>query len=225
MRGVNDPGWVTCNGSKDNTLFFYGAGGSPVDGDTTNEVDLDGTQRAARWQASLSTGHEIWLKGLWRTPWEPHTIKVDAINLDDTSIRLAEQPPSGISSKYTRVASESPLWRVGSGKEHWFALNLLDEIDQPGEWAIDFADRKIYYYPIAPIETLNIMISDRDMPVVRLQQASFITLAGLACCRWHGAWSRIQQHSRLPYRRMHHLQCGRERRAPGARDAEHHPKQ
>ena len=31
IRGVNDPGWTTCNGSKSPDAFFYGAGGQPDD--------------------------------------------------------------------------------------------------------------------------------------------------------------------------------------------------
>ena len=76
IRGINDPGWTTCNGSRDEKTFFYGGGGQPEDGDGTNEVDLDGTRRAERWARSLASGHEVWLKGFWRTPWSPWTAKV-----------------------------------------------------------------------------------------------------------------------------------------------------
>lgn len=177
--GRNDEGWVTMNGSKDNRSFFFGPGGRPQDGDTRNEVDADGTQRSKRWQASLASGHEIWLKGLWRTPWEPQTIRVSEINAQESWIGFSEEPPSGMGSKYSPVANQKPLWRVGSGKENWYALNLLEEIDQPGEWALDVRDQKIYYYPPAPLETLRVSIADRDTPVIRLNAASHIQLIGL----------------------------------------------
>lgn len=152
IRGKNDAGWITCNGSKEPNAFFYGASGHPEDKDTVNELDIDGTNRSDRWNKALESGHELWLKGLWRTPWEPITMKVESINKEDNSIKFYEAPPQGMGSKYSAAATgEKPLWRVGSGKEGYYALNLLEEIDQPGEWALDVKDQKIYYYPPAPI--------------------------------------------------------------------------
>lgn len=179
IRGSNDPGWTTCNGSKSADAFCYGAGGEPDDKDATDELDLDGTHRAERWKASLAAGHEIWLKGFWRTPWEPITMKVAGIDPATESIRLAEAPPEGMGSKYTHAAETNPPWRVGSGQEKWLALNLLDEIDQPGEWALDVADQKLYWYPPAPVSTLEVRISDRGTPLVRLDGAAFVQLIGL----------------------------------------------
>lgn len=179
IRSKNDGGWITMNGSKDNASFYFASGGKPDDGDAANDVDLDGSHRSQRWQASLASGHEVWLKGLWRTSWEPHTIKVSEINTKEAWIRLAEQPPQGMGSKYTKVVHEKPVWRVGSGKENWQAINLLDEVDQPGEWALDVKDQKIYYYPPGPIAGLDISIADRDTPILRNTGGSHIFILGL----------------------------------------------
>jgi parallel beta-helix repeat protein len=179
IRGKNDAGWTTCNGSKDNYSFYYGKNGNPEDKDTTNELDLDGTNRAERWAKALEKGNEIWLKGLWRVPWEPFTIKVKEIDTKDQSITLTEQPPSGMGSKYSAVANEQPLWRTGSGKENYFAINLLEEIDQPSEWALDIVDQKLYYYPPAPIESLNIMVSDMKAPLIKFNNTVFLQVEGL----------------------------------------------
>jgi len=173
-----DAGWVTMNGSKNASSFYFGIGGAPADRETSNQLDLDGTRRTERWSNALASGHEIWLKGFWRTSWEPHTMLVAEINSRESWIRLAEQPPGGMGCKYSAVANKEPLWRVGSGKENWFAINLLEEIDQPGEWALDVKEQKIYYYPPAPIGSLEISIADRDSPVIRLKGASGIHLLG-----------------------------------------------
>lgn len=179
IRGVNDPGWITCNGAKDQMSFYYGANGKPDDADGTNEIDSDGTNRTQRWVNALNSGHEIWMKGLWRVPWEPITMKVKAINTEDQSISFHEAPPSGMGSKYTAVVNQNPLWRKGSGKENYFVLNLLEEIDQPGEWALDTKDKKLYYYPSAPLEKLNIMISDMISPVVKLNRVDHVQIQGI----------------------------------------------
>lgn len=179
IRGKNDPGWITCNGTKNQATFYFGANGLPDDKDTTNELDIDGTQRSERWLRALQSGHEVWLKGLWRVPWEPFTIKVADINLQDQSIQLSVPPPSGMGSKYSAVANEQPLWRKGSGKEGYFAINLLEEIDKPGEWALDIQDQKIYYYPPAAIESLQIAINDFNNALIKINGASHITVQGL----------------------------------------------
>jgi parallel beta-helix repeat protein len=179
IRGVNDPGWTTCNGSKDNFTFYYGQGGVPQDKDLTNELDKDGTNRSRRWKASLEAGHDLWLKGCWRTPWEPWTMRIKEINTEQEWIRFYMEPSGGMGSKYTPNASEKPLWRVGSGKEKWLAINLLDEIDMPGEWALDIQDQKLYYWPPSAIETLKIMVSDRAQPLIRLKNVHHVQIIGL----------------------------------------------
>ena len=179
IRGVNDPGWITCNGAKDNVSFYYGANGKPDDADFTNELDADGTKRTERWVNALKSGHEVWMKGLWRVPWEPITMKVKEINTQDQSISFYEAPPSGMGSKYTAVVSENPLWRKGSGKENYFVLNLLEEIDQPGEWALDIKDKKLYYYPSAPLEKLNVMVSDMLLPIIKFNKVDNVEFQGV----------------------------------------------
>ncbi|WP_207495745.1 right-handed parallel beta-helix repeat-containing protein [Aridibaculum aurantiacum] len=177
LRKQNETGWATYNGAKNNTTFLYAAGGRPEDKDTTNELELDGTNRATRWMNALNTGHEIWLKGFWRVPWGPITSKVK--QMDNTSIELVEQPRDGMGSKYSKIASTSPLWRVGSGIEKWKLINALEEIDQPGEWALDVKDQKIYYYPSITAKALSVEIVADTMPVFHFKDASNISIEGL----------------------------------------------
>lgn len=179
IRGKNDVGYITCNGSRDNVSFYYGSGGSPSDKDTVDELDLDGTNRAVRWKKSIEDGHELWLKGLWRTPWAPKTILVESINTDEHYIQFAEEPNGGMGSKYAKLVHEKPTWTVGNGRENWFAINYLDEIDEPGEWALDFKDKKLYYYPPAPINKLEIRVADMKQPIISLKNTSYVQFIGI----------------------------------------------
>jgi len=183
IRGKNDPGWTSCNGSKGERTFFFGKGGNPQrNKDLTNEVDLDGTKRSQRWMNAMDAGHDVWLKGFWRTPWAPRTIKIAEINPAEEWIRLTAVPPGGMGSKYTSAAvidGKPQPWRVGTGHEKWLALNLLEEINLPGEWALDFKDGKIYYLPPAPLESLSMMISDLKEPAVVLKNVTDARFVGL----------------------------------------------
>lgn len=179
IRGINDPGWTTCNGSKDESAFYYGGGGNPQDKDTANEMERDRSGRAQRWAAALASGHELWLKGFWRVPWDPLTHKISEINTAEGWIRFAETPDRGMGSKYSAIVSESPLWRTGNGKEKWMALNCLEEIDMPGEWALDTKEGKVYYYLPAPADQLDICIEDNEKPIISAVNTAYISFIGL----------------------------------------------
>jgi hypothetical protein len=80
--------------------------------------------RMARWRVDSG----VWLEGYWRVPWEPQTVQVKSIAAATREITLAEPVGGGIGSKYAKAGE------LGDGKEPWCAVNLLEEIDQPGEW-------------------------------------------------------------------------------------------
>jgi parallel beta-helix repeat protein len=175
--GKCDIGWVTCNGSKDERTFYYAEGGTPKDGDTTNELDMDGTNRTARWKKSIEEGHALWLKGNYRVPWDPITLRVENIDTNEKTIRFAVQPSGGMGSKYSStVAGSNPAYRVGLGSETYFAINYLDEIDQPGEWAIDFKDQKLYFYPPSDLRKADVKIADNKEALIKLTGTANITI-------------------------------------------------
>ncbi len=313
-------GWTTANGSADAKSFYYGEGGIPENGDTTDTLDLDGTNRAERWKKSLESGHPLYLKGFWRTVWSPITSSVQDVDTKHHVITLKDIPDGGMGSKWSKAVEDyrsstsaaksgqtdssltaqttppseddalhdndtssksylvykdggaaqtmtlkeeqsddslletkpsspekdaednTPVkltdkgaevsstssskteameesstnpsvtkdayssvqddvysstssvsedvydsgylakirapYRIGTGTEEWQALNYLDEIDQPGEWALDFKDKKLYYYPKGNLKDLNMIIADNETPVVSLNNVSNVQLLG-----------------------------------------------
>ncbi len=65
----------------------------------------------------------------------------------------------------------------GNGKEPWCALNLLEEIDQPGEWAIDFDSQTLFLWP--PGADGELMVSQLDQPLVFINGAAHLKFIGL----------------------------------------------
>jgi len=257
--GANRPGWATANGSADSKSFYYSEGGIPEDGVTDDELDADHSSRAERWKRSIEQGHDLYLKGFWRTAWSPVTSKVGAIYPAESIISLQDIPNGGMGDKYSQTITPSspsiqphsvtnngyststglsftppastvptvapspatvlsdaysfPIlsipsinaasitatanvyaltapnnvpfipdtsisYRAGSGLEEWKAINFLDEIDQPGEWALDFKDGKIYYYPNGDITKQVVTISDNKSSIVKFNDASYIQFLG-----------------------------------------------
>ena len=132
--------------------------------------------RPVRWQASLAEGG-VWIRGFWRVPWIAETLRVKAIDSKQHTIELAVSTGNGIGSKYSSLVNGT---RSGDGKENWYALNLVEEIDQPGEWAVDFKRRKLYLFPPAPITPGRLAIADNAQPLIAFSGASFITLRDLS---------------------------------------------
>ena len=122
--------------------------------------------RHAIWARSLDRG--VWFKGYWRVTWENPAIRVDSIDPDARAVTLAKPIQNGIGNKYTRPE--------GNGRESYWAMNLLEEIDQPGEWCVDFKERKLYLLPPDGLSESEILLLDRSEPVIGITDASHMVL-------------------------------------------------
>jgi len=118
----------------------------------------------ASWINSLERG--VWLKGYWRIPWQNESVRIDKIDTTAKTITLAVPVNGGIGNKYTRPD--------GNGKEPYWLLNLLEEIDMPGEWAIDFVDKKLYFYPPKNIVNNSVRIADMAEPLIQLNNTAYV---------------------------------------------------
>ncbi len=121
--------------------------------------------RPARW----SKNENIWLKGQWRVGWEDPALQVGSIDPKTRTMTFAKGLHGGIGSKYHRPQ--------GSGKEPWHAINLVEEIDQPGEWAVDFSTNTLFIWPRDPGSEL--VITQLDAPLIDVRDASDLTFEGL----------------------------------------------
>ncbi len=125
--------------------------------------------RTSNWVNQLDRG--VWLKGYWRIPWQNECARVAAIDTISKTITLKKPVPGGIGNKYTRPE--------GNGKEQYWLLNLLEEIDSSGEWAIDYKDNKLYFYPPKDINQCIITIADSKEAVITMKDASNISIKGI----------------------------------------------
>ncbi len=140
-------------------------------------------EHVSRWSTAIAKGG-LWVQGYWRVPWQINGAKVKAI--DPIKQVIAFEPTAavtnGIGYKYTRPA--------GNYSEPWWVLNLLEEIDQPGEWAIDFSRNRLYFLPPAPITDGSFVISNVDTPLIQMTGGSHHYFIGLTF--EHGLASAVQ---------------------------------
>lgn len=152
------------------------ANGSPKNGDPgIFEYREEFYEAHARWAKALE--HGVWLKGYWRIPWQNEAIRIASIDTNQHSVTFAKGVGAGgIGNKYVKPIDGV---RPGNGKEAYWLFNLLEEIDQPGEWCVDFKDQKLYLYPASPLEQAEILLADTSEPVVLLREVSHVTVRGL----------------------------------------------
>ncbi|MDX6765205.1 MAG: right-handed parallel beta-helix repeat-containing protein [Candidatus Methylacidiphilales bacterium] len=123
--------------------------------------------RPSRWTENKN----FWLKGQWRVGWEDPALKVAAVDTTARTITFATGLVNGIGSKYKRPQ--------GSGEEPWCAINMLEEIDQPGEWALDFTTGVLYVWPRETGPGSVISITQLTQPLVSVQEARHLDFSGL----------------------------------------------
>lgn len=114
--------------------------------------------RPTRWQGET----EGWLNGFWFWDWAEEAQPIAAIDPAKQQITLGGKPhPFG--------------YRKG---QWYYALNLLGELDQPGEWMIDRTQGKLYFWPPEPIRDDTVVLS-RLPTALRLQDVSHVRFQGL----------------------------------------------
>jgi len=126
-----------------------------------------GDPRLKRW----AEARDVWVHGYWTWDWADSYEKVVSIDPDRGEIATAE--PHGVYG-YT----PGKRFRV---------LNLLEELDAPGEWYLDRDTGVLIFYP--PDEgNGEAMVSLTETPLMTLQDVSYVKIQGVTfeVCRGTG---------------------------------------
>jgi hypothetical protein len=103
-----------------------------------------------------------WVHGYWTWPWADSHEQVVRIDPERRAIHTRE--PHG-------VYGYKPDRR-------FYAYNILEELDQPGEYHVDRAAGMLYFLPPANPEGVEVMVSVLEDPFVVLDGADYVTLEG-----------------------------------------------
>lgn len=133
--------------------------------------------RPARWKSADG----VWLMGFWCHDWASECLKVANIDTEKKQIALAAPHRYGI--------GPSSTWN--KHPRRYYALNLLEELDRPGEWYLDRKRSILYFYPPKPIAESRVVLSTLIDPMVTMSDASHITLQGLRFEMSYGEGVRI----------------------------------
>jgi hypothetical protein len=115
--------------------------------------------RPARWKED----HDIVLYGYWFYGWADSYERVQKIDLAQKEITLAP-----------------PFHTYGYRRGQPFkAMNLLSEIDEPGEWYLDRRSLTLYFYPPSDPDQAEVELSLTQVPFVELKNVSHVAFEGL----------------------------------------------
>lgn len=106
---------------------------------------------------------DIWLHGYWKWDWSDNYVKVAGIDTIEKVI-MTEAPYSNY--PYTR------------GKR-FYAFNILEELDTPGEWYLDRETGVLYFWPPSDPEASEIFVSLLQEPLIKLKNTKHITIKDL----------------------------------------------
>jgi len=138
------------------------------DGRNGRRFRYDG-DRPKRW----ADEPDVWLYGYWYHDWADTYVKVEAIDTDKRIITMAAKHRYGL--------------RKGN---RWHALNVLAELDSPGEYYVDRQAGILYFWPPVPGPSARAVVSVADS-LVTLTGASHVVLRGLILEACRGTAVRI----------------------------------
>ena len=136
-----------------------GAKPSPANPKGTPGTFLYHGDRPQRWMKA----DNVMLHGYWCQDWFDESLNVRTIDTMAQTIKFAAPAAYGL----------------GSGLRRYYALNLLEEIDMPGEWYLDRKTGILYFWPPAPLAGSQVWVSTLAKPVISIKDASHVTLRGL----------------------------------------------
>jgi len=130
------------------------------------------TDRPAHWRQA----EEVWISGFFKNGYADDTVKDRQFDFGLKVIETEQPHMYGFQS--------------GRAWNRWYALNLLEEIDQPGEYYVDRQGGVLYFYPEASFDAKNsrVQVSTLEGPLVALEGASYVHFEGITfeCTRGMG---------------------------------------
>ena len=108
---------------------------------------------------------DIWFRGTFNNGYADDLIPVAAIDPEKKTVKLASPHMYGVAS--------------GTAFRAYVALNILEELDIPGEYYIDRDHGMLYFWPPAGLANAKVSVSMLEDPVISLENASHVTFRGL----------------------------------------------
>ncbi len=116
-------------------------------------------ERPKRWQKS----DHIWALGYWAYDWANSTERIERLDAEKQFIKT--MPPYG--NYYFKVGQRFRFYHI------------LEEVNRPGDYYVDYDDGKVYIYPEAMEESAEIILSLLEEPLLTVRGSRHIRVEGI----------------------------------------------
>jgi hypothetical protein len=115
--------------------------------------------RPSRWQ-DIS---DLWVHGYWVYDWSDAYQRVQKLDLEKKE-----------------VSPEPPYHGYGYKKgQRFYFLNVLEELDAPGEWFLDRKTSLLYFWPPSDAPQAEVFFPELDKPMIALTGTQYVRVCGL----------------------------------------------
>ena len=145
------------------------------DGVPASDIPAESHVGALLTEDSLSVDwdiDDIWVYGYWKYDWADEYHPVQAVDQKKGVIRI--KPPYHV-------------FGYSSG-QHFYFLNVLEELDMPGEYYINRDTGVLYFWPPDSDNNHEMYVSILDEPLLLLENTDYVNIRGIIIegCRGNG---------------------------------------
>jgi hypothetical protein len=116
-------------------------------------------ERPERW----TRADDVWMHGYWFHDWSDQHHAVLKFDLANKA-----------------VWPKPPYHAYGYRKgQRFYFLNVLEELDEPGEWYLDRKTGLLYFWPPAPLEGAEVAFAELKQPMLVLDGARHVSVRGI----------------------------------------------
>ncbi len=131
--------------------------------------------RPKRWRDKS----DIWVHGYWAYDWANSYERVASIHPARRLIRT--DSPYGLFG-----------FRAGEPGGRYYFLNILEELDEPGEWYLDRKSGLLYFWPPEPAGQESSAVSLTGSTLIQIRGAAHIVLQGLTLEMGRGSGIQVE---------------------------------
>lgn len=107
---------------------------------------------------------QMWIRGYFAHGYADDMIKVATVDTVNNNIHTAHHTVYG--------------FMTGKPWRQWCAMNLLEELDKPGEYVIDSVQQKVYIYPLNE-EISELHVTSLSTPVLAIENVSDVKIRNI----------------------------------------------
>jgi hypothetical protein len=115
---------------------------------------------------------KIWLWGFFKAGYADDNLGIEKIDTVKKEIKLKHPHMFGLAK-----TDRDHEWHGRNAG--YYAYNILEEIDMPGEYYIDREKGMLYYYPVGDISQADIVVSVIEEPILALEGVSNVVFEGI----------------------------------------------